>query len=492
MALHHKTKWLLVFGAVIAMSACKKFDTFDEDPNRASEVSPDVILNTLSQKAFNQVSTDPALASRMLINTDGVSNLQYYGWQRGNYNEYNNLQLVTKMEQEARRVDQPAYLALAKFFKSWFSYDLTMRFGDIPYSEAAMADQGNYTPIYDTQEAVFVGILADLDTANTILSSDPMMIANDIIFEGQPAKWRKLVNSFRLRVLMALSAKAAHVSLGVKEQFAAIVADPATYPIMGGTADDAALSFFNAEQTQYPYYNNNGIKTAIYMEESFVDLLKSLEDPRLFRFADRAPDFDELPVDDFNAYDGGYGSASVDRNSARILAGEVSAIHERYHSDPVNEPATALGFAEVQFLLAEAAVRGWIGGDAEPYYLAGIEAAMEKAGVTADQTADYRAVREAEGLSSAPQSAIGQIITQKYIHYFMNAGWQPFYEQRRTGFPVFNVDGGAVVNDGRIPKRWMYPQGELTNNGEHVEAAISRQYPNGDNVNGTMWLLNDE
>jgi hypothetical protein len=86
-------------------------------------------------------------------------------------------------------------------------------------------------------------------------------------------------------------------------------------------------------------------------------------------------------------------------------------------------------------------------------------------------------------------TALQQIITQKYISSFMNSGWQPFFEQRRTGFPVFEVAGSGVLNNKMIPKRWMYPEAELQVNQQHVTEAISRQFPEGDNINGTMWLL---
>lgn len=38
--------------------------------------------------------------------------------------------------------------------------------------------------------------------------------------------------------------------------------------------------------------------------------------------------------------------------------------------------------------------------------------------------------------------------------------WQPFFENRRTGFPIFNDDGSGILNNGRIPQRWMYPADE--------------------------------
>ena len=71
----------------------------------------------------------------------------------------------------------------------------------------------------------------------------------------------------------------------------------------------------------------------------------------------------------------------------------------------------------------------------------------------------------------------------------MNTGLQPFYEQRRTGFPMFETAGAGILNGGKIPKRWMYPTDEYTNNAGNVENAVKDQYPGGDDINGVMWLV---
>jgi hypothetical protein len=84
------------------------------------------------------------------------------------------------------------------------------------------------------------------------------------------------------------------------------------------------------------------------------------------------------------------------------------------------------------------------------------------------------------------------IITQKYINFFMNGGWEAFYNHLRTGFPELDVNGGGILNNGQVPKRWMYPQNELQLNVENVQAAITRQYAGSDDINGVMWLLKSE
>ncbi|MNF00219.1 Starch-binding associating with outer membrane [compost metagenome] len=45
-----------------------------------------------------------------------------------------------------------------------------------------------------------------------------------------------------------------------------------------------------------------------------------------------------------------------------------------------------------------------------------------------------------------------KILTQKYIAFYMNSSWEPFFEQRRTGVPVLRV-GPGTLNGGKVPKR---------------------------------------
>jgi hypothetical protein len=54
------------------------------------------------------------------------------------------------------------------------------------------------------------------------------------------------------------------------------------------------------------------------------------------------------------------------------------------------------------------------------------------------------------------------------------------------------VDGGGILNNGKVPMRWMYPQEELQLNSQNIHDAIARQYPDGDDINGVMWLWKSE
>jgi hypothetical protein len=472
---------------LLCMTGCSKFEKFQQDPNKPNQAPPEMLLNTIIQDAFLSTDLNATLATRQMVYINGASDQQYYGWTRSNFNTYNTLRQVKKMEEAAERSDKPQYVPLVKFFKAYLFMQLTNTFGDIPYTEALQGEATMITPAYDKQQDIIVSILDDLKDANALITSSTANVEGDILYDGDIQQWKKLINALSLRILMGLSLKENNATLNVKGRFAEIVNTPATYPLMESNDDNGQLVFQDIQGSRYPTYAGNDLQTAYYMEESFVNLLKNTQDPRLFTFAEKAPDFSTAPENSFSAYGGAKGSATVSDNSARVLAGEVSKIKTRYFADPVNEPSIALGYAEQEFILAEAAVRGWTGGDAAAHYRNGVEASLIFFKVPVAQRATYLA---ANPLPATNQ--VSAILTQKYIASFMNSGWQSFYEQRRTGFPVFDVSGDGALNNKQIPKRWMYPVTELQTNETNVTAAIASQFNGDDNINGTMWLLKQE
>jgi hypothetical protein len=478
---------ILLVGIALLQAGCKKFSEFQTDPNQATKATPDLLLNSIEQNAFQSTDIDIALTCRQMVYTDAVSLSQYYGWSRNSYNDYDNLRLVLKMEEAAASQSKAEYVPIAKFFRAWYFLRLTQLFGDIPYSEALKGDESNYTPVYDNQQDIYLSILNDLKAANDLITASTTPVQGDIIFNGNMQQWKQAINSLSLRVLMSLSIKENNTTLDIKKRFADIVNNTTQYPILTGNADNIKLQYYDLEGNRYPYFNGNDIQTTNYMDETFVNLLKSLKDTRLFSFADKATNFASLPITDFNAYGGVNGSAPIDVNRARILTGTVSKINPRFYKSPVNEPSIALGYAELQFILAEGVVRGWITGTASDYYNKGIQASMLFYGIDQSTIDTYQA--QADVKLEGAANPIKNIITQKYIASFMNSGRQPFYEQRRTGYPTFDVSGGGILNGGVIPKRWMYPDSESRLNSKNLVDAIARQYPGGDNINGVMWLL---
>ncbi|MEO5600581.1 MAG: SusD/RagB family nutrient-binding outer membrane lipoprotein [Cyclobacteriaceae bacterium] len=474
---------------LIWANSCREFEEMQIDPNRAIQTHPSLILTNIEASTFNVIDVGSSLASRMMVFTDGAADEQYYNWQRASFARYNSLRQISKMNEEAKRLGLANYQALGLFLSSVHIIEITKVFGDVPYSAALNATSGVYNPEYDQQENIYLKVLDDLKEASNTLDASLGDITGDIIYEGDLMKWKKLINSYSLRILISLSSKTGNVNLNVISRFKEITDNPDQYPIFSANDENAALFFHDLVSNRYPYLNNNSFKTAYYMEESFINLLKDNQDPRLFAFADPKPQGSNLPETDFEAYGGLDGSAPLADNTNRLVNGEGSRVDARYYSDAVNEPSVQLSYAEVEFTLAEAAQRGWISDVPSEHYEKGIRASLDFYNIS---PAEQDAYLMGAGVAYSPANGLELIITQKYLNFFLNGGWEAFYNHLRTGYPAFSVDGGGVLNDGQVPKRWMYPQEELQLNTANVQAAIQRQFPQGDNINGVMWLLKAE
>lgn len=485
-----KLKFLFMLMIVLGGVSCEKFDTLTKDPNKPTDVDPSLILTNLEVTTLSEVSVGAAYACRYLVFTDGYSTDQTYGWQRAGFGAYNTLLQVYKMEQEAEQRNLGNYIALGKFFRAYHFAQMAMVFGEIPYKDALKGDEGIYKPAYDTQEDIFLGILQELTEANEMLSESGGKINGDILYAGDILKWKKLINSFKLRVLISLSAKEGNTKLNVAARFREVYENPGTYPIFTSLADQAQLVFFDRDGNRYPLFHDKSSQTAVYMERTFVDLLKARKDPRLFVFG--SPEKKAVEIGQpgyqtsFSSFGGLDAGAYVNDNVQRLTEkGEGSPLNPRYYTNPTCEPSIAVGYPELQFNLAEAAFRGWITATPSEFYTKGITASMVFYGVAASKITSYLsgslvAYNQVKGME--------QINTQKYLSYFLNTGWEAFYNQRRTGIPAFVV-GPSTQNGGQVPKRWLYPQSELDNNFENVSESINRQYSGNDNVNGVMWLL---
>nr|WP_121270894.1 SusD/RagB family nutrient-binding outer membrane lipoprotein [Pedobacter schmidteae] len=469
---------------ILLFTACKKFDYYLSNPNQPTNATPALLLTGICNTVFNINPISSAYAVRHLTYYERPNESINYNWNRAGFGNFGMLRQVKKMEELGQ--GNASYQGLGKFFRAVLYAQLTETFGDIPYGEAMMIDQGKDKPKYDNQEDVYVGILQDLEQANDLLqvgAGDAVKIDGDIIYRGNIGQWKQLVNAFRLRVLIHLSKREGNSKIKIKEQFNAILSNPSKYPLMSGIADNGQIVYNNSDVSNYyPTSGSLSVATLVSLEQSFVDLLKVRKDPRLFSFAEPVAGQVAGIFESYNGVDAGLSPA--DQQST---ASKSSLIARRYVDlkAPVNEPMILLGYAEQEFLIAEGIVRGWSSGNAETYYNNGIMASLAFYKITGTKATDYL-----NGALVKYDAAKGleMILLQKYLSFFMNSGWEPFYEQRRTGIPVFRV-GPGTLNGGKVPKRWLYPLAEFQYNKENVEAAVARQYPEGDNTNAIMWLI---
>lgn len=499
-------KILATFLSVIILSmltSCNDFDDLSKNPNKTAEVTPSLLFTglTLSFKGGNRVPYSELLC-KQIVWYEAIEDYQYYKFGRSSFDPYHVIRNAQKMMEEAKKTDEDVFFGLAHLFRAWKFYDLTMTFGQVPYKDAVKGESENlYQPKYDTQEEIFTGILEELETANEILAQTECILTGDIVFGNNIMKWRRVVNTFRLRVLMSLSKKVGETKINVAEQFKMIVNDPSKYPLIESNDDNWKITYSDKEGERYPSYNDV-FSMYPHFDEFFMEILKEKQDRRLFCYAQMTGVAKDagLEINDYNAYAGVDGTKDLITIKNEVSAKKVSLYHQRYYEDPINEPAVVIGFAEKEFLLAEAAHRNWITKSAAEHYNNGITASMhfykkygqadESCQINDEYIENYLNSEEVKYDSS---KGLKQIIIQKYLNSFYQNQYVAYFDYRRTGYPEFPINPETSLNAGyenQIPLRWMYPINESNNNKENVEEAIKNQYGE-DHVNAKMWLIKD-
>lgn len=209
------------------------------------------------------------------------------------------------------------------------------------------------------------------------------------------------------------------------------------------------------------------------MSKTIETVLKGLNDPRmqiLFRPVDN-PDSNEyigipngLSEDAASNYNGG--------------AKNQSRLGYRFREEPATVEMMIMNYSELMFILAEAAEKGYVSGDAAEFYKNGVVANMNYLGV--DDTADYLA-QDGVVLSG---NKLEKIATQKWLSLFM-IGNEAWYDFRRTGLPALKPGPNATLSS--VPVRAFYPGSEQTLNEANLKAAIASQ--GADELTTKMWLL---
>ncbi len=480
---------------LVSFTSCQDLTEVNDNPNNVNETHPQLLLTNIESSAFQVEGTGSMYAARILVQTDGENSSQYYNWDRASFNDYNMLGEVTKMMEESQRIESDSYIALSKFFRAYYFYKLTLTFGDIPYSDALKGESdGIFTAKYDTQKEVFAGILKELEEANNLLKGNNDFIYGDIIYGGNPFSWQKLINSFRLKVLITLSKKENDTDLNIKNAFAAIVNNE---PIMESNNDNGQLVFSDQEGSRYSEFNSSGYGSGMYMSSTFIQRLQNREDPRLFIFCGRTKNAKEagLEIDNFNAYEGGNPLAPYAEVNDKAAQGDVSKVNLRYSTDPTTEPHNILSYSELEFILAEASVRNWIASDAKTHYDNGIKASFNFYNTFAKGYESYVESSDAETYLNGnlvlfnntltKEQKLELILTQKYFISFLQTGWRMYFDYLRTGYPNFVYNTSS-----KPPTRWIYPTSEYQDNTQNVSDAIDSQFGNGnDKIREVTWWL---
>jgi Starch-binding associating with outer membrane len=344
------------------------------------------------------------------------------------------------------------YKGIALTLRSWTFLLLTDAYGNIPYKEAGQ----KVTPAYNTQKEVYTGLLEDLKQAQTLLSTTGGAVTGDLVYKGDISKWKKLVNSLRLRIALRISDKEPALA-----KQAAIDATSDAAGVLSSNNDTFQFIYISSPQ-QNPASAWFETRDDYRISKTLVDKLYELADPRL-------PVYAQLPSDvTVTKYVGGANGLS---NSDANSQGFAKTSKPGKYFLTSTSPAVIASYSETLFNLSEAVARGFIPGDAEQLYKNAITASLNQFGIT--DAATISTYLNQATVKYDPTNYAKSIGTQKWIAFY-GQGLDAFVEWRRLDYPVLTA-GPATVLDGQIPSRFFYPGTEQSLNGINYQAAVSAQ-----------------
>jgi hypothetical protein len=474
---------------IVSLFACTQdFEEINTNNNAPVKVTSQLLLPDIQRDMINQVLGEAWGIGNIVIQHTAKNqfvNEDRYLWGEinGIWNTtFGRLRDIENIIILADETGDNGTKAVALIMRAWMYSLLTDAYGDVPYSEAIKAKSGIYYAKYDSQEDIYTGILADLTEANQLIAGTSGVVAGDLIYNGNLAKWRKLANSLKVRYLIRISNKKSPAA-ALNEMISNAVANP----LFENNSDNAVYTFKAASPDQFPLFSaRSGSFNEFRASKFMLDTLKTLGDPRLTVFFRATPKTEGSANEVFIGIPNGLND--VDALTYAGGPDNQSRIGALFYEDAISAEGLNIAkgvimtYAELQFLLAEATAKGWISGNVNTYYTNGINASLGYYNRSVEP--DYFTQPEVVLTGNAGED-LKKIGFQKWISLFYQ-GMEAWFDWRRTKIPAL-TPAVSNQNGGKIPVRFIYPIGEQALNGSNRTEAVTRQ--GGDDINTLMWYL---
>lgn len=380
----------------------------------------------------------------------------------------------------AEKFNEDACKAVALTLKVYLMSNLTDIFGDIPYKEAFRGDEGIDHPVFDSQKEVYEQMFAELEQANDIYATKPTFDkpTMDLMYNGDMSLWRKFNNSLYLRLLCRVSGRS---EMKVGEKMQEIINNPTLYPVITKNSENATVRNTGID----PYYNyfrpleidkSKFTSNSYILAEQFLKMTVSAneQDPRLTTWATKRSGVDDWKgtISGCPAEDAGVAGKDASHLNYEVL------VRDDAH-------AFFMDLAEVQFILAEAALKGLIPGgetSARQYYENAVRASCEK-WAEYEQYSKVKAPLNSENIDKFLSGNLAGwennenkeklIAEQKFLALFW-IGMEAYHEIRRTGWPLLTIGDGTYYNYYQFPQRMAYCSATTGTNPDNVAIALKR------------------
>lgn len=385
----------------------------------------------------------------------------------------------------------------SRILKAFTFHRLTDYYGSVPYFNALKNHDGIFFPSYDKQKDIYIDLLKELDEATgAFTTARPDGFAEgDLFYNGDIDKWRRWGYSLMLRLAMRISnVDAATANTYVAKAVAGgvftsnddnVFVPMAIGPIRENNQNGLSRSFIPGDGGQ-----------STIMSKTFIDFLKGAnpsspadDDPRLMILCGGIGTWNSedawTPV---NTNPGDQKGMPNGKDETMLRAIEGISAGANFNPNLIyskinpklldrDEPYQIMNYAEVEFLLAEAAERS-IGGlspaDAKSHYETGVKAAMQML-VKYDASFLVTDTQVASYLETYPygvtRPALEMIGDQLWVSQFLN-WWEAWSNYRRTGYPnLVPTNYPGNITNGVIPTRLNYPTSEVSGNPNYEAGA---------------------
>lgn len=446
----------LLLTSIVLTVGCDKFDDININPNEPTFVGSETLL-TSAQRSVGSVvgSAVPVLYVQHMSDITYTESSRY-GSSRGDFNGFYtgplaNLQKIISLNSdEATKGDvlsggsNSNQIGVARIMKAYFMNHLVERWGPVPYSTALQGNE-NLLPKYDDEAAIYADLFKELKEGAAML--DGATIKGDILLGGDTNRWKEFSNA--LRAVIALRLADVDPSTAQSEFTSAVNSGIGTGSYMYDYLGEAA--------NENPWFARFRTRTDYAISDVFVDYLTSTADPRISSFADPA------------ASTGTIVGMPYGLENSDWMPTDVSFPHSTYvKAQDVDIPI--ISEAQMHFMLAEAAARGWTSDDAVAHYENGIRASMLQWDITDESAIEaFLQGSDVQYDASNWKKSIGM---QKWVALY-GQGYEAWAEWRRLDYPQLTPAEAPLNPSEDIPVRFMYPETENTLNGANLQAAIS-------------------
>ncbi|THU38388.1 SusD/RagB family nutrient-binding outer membrane lipoprotein [Niastella caeni] len=490
---------IVIVSFSLAVSSCTKdFTEINTNPNTTPNAQPRQLLapaltntlayNMIRNRNFNnelmQVTVDMGDGEGKVFRYDYRStwaDYLYNGW----YTELTNFKDIYKIASGDLNYNK-SYMGISLICQSWIYSLLTDTYGDVPYFESNKAkpeDGSIIEPAFDRQKDIYLDIFKKLEEANTLLNGGPNIEAgSDPVYGGNASRWRKFGNSLYLRLLLRISGKTEVAQLCIDKIKEIAETNKANYPIIATNDESAILRWTGVAPYISPYVTSVREQDwrAPGLASFFIDNLVEWSDPRI--------DINTYGTNGVNRWRIVPSSAGFAGVPSGYAPGENPTKRSYFYSNAqtvnnvtaanlMTEPMTGMmmNYAEVNLILAEAALKGWISGSAETYYNEGAKTSITL--WLPAWSVNVVTWLTAAGInwnnSFTPDQKMELIHLQKYYALFL-VDMQQWFEYRRTGHPVL-PKGAGLRNNGVMPARMTYPVYVQSTNPTNYQLAVDAQ-----------------